>query len=34
MPLPVGYRVSDGVDAAQSMLALAGFLENPVRVLV
>ena len=28
------HRVSDGAEAAQFMQALAGFLENPVRMLV
>jgi pyruvate dehydrogenase E2 component (dihydrolipoamide acetyltransferase) len=30
----VDHRVSDGAEAAQFMQALAGFLENPVRMLV
>lgn len=30
----VDHRVSDGAEAAQFMRALAGFLENPVRMLV
>ena len=32
--LSVDHRVSDGAEAAQFMQALAGFLENPVRMLV
>ncbi|RJP54622.1 MAG: hypothetical protein C4557_02760 [Anaerolineaceae bacterium] len=28
------HRVSDGAEAAQFMQKLAGFLENPVRMLV
>jgi len=32
--ISVDHRVSDGAEAAQFMQALAGFLENPVRVLV
>jgi len=32
--ISVDHRVSDGAKAAQFMQALAGFLENPVRVLV
>jgi len=34
IPLSVDHRVSDGAEAAQFMQALAGFLENPVRMLV
>jgi len=30
----VDHRISDGAEAAQFMQALAGFLENPVRMLV
>ncbi len=30
----VDHRVSDGAEAAQFMLALARFLENPIRMLV
>ena len=32
--ISVDHRVSDGAEAAQFMQALAGFLENPVRMLV
>jgi pyruvate dehydrogenase E2 component (dihydrolipoamide acetyltransferase) len=32
--LSVDHRVSDGAEAAQFMQALAGYLENPVRMLV
>jgi pyruvate dehydrogenase E2 component (dihydrolipoamide acetyltransferase) len=32
--ISVDHRVSDGVEAAQFMQTLAGFLENPVRMLV
>jgi pyruvate dehydrogenase E2 component (dihydrolipoamide acetyltransferase) len=32
--ISVDHRVSDGAEAAQFMQALAGFLENPVRILV
>ena len=32
--ISVTHRVSDGAEAAQFMQALAGFLENPVRMLV
>jgi pyruvate dehydrogenase E2 component (dihydrolipoamide acetyltransferase) len=32
--ISVDHRVSDGVEAAKFMQALAGFLENPVRMLV
>ena len=32
--LSVDHRISDGAEAAQFMQALAGFLENPVRMLV
>jgi pyruvate dehydrogenase E2 component (dihydrolipoamide acetyltransferase) len=32
--ISVDHRVSDGTEAAQFMQALAGFLENPVRMLV
>ena len=32
--ISVDHRVSDGAEAAQLMQALAGFLENPVRMLV
>ncbi|HEY5269080.1 MAG TPA: dihydrolipoamide acetyltransferase family protein [Anaerolineales bacterium] len=32
--ISVDHRVSDGVEAARFMQALAGFLENPVRMLV
>jgi len=32
--LSVDHRISDGAEAAQYMQALAGFLENPVRMLV
>ena len=32
--ISVDHRISDGVEAAQFMQALAGFLENPVRMLV
>jgi pyruvate dehydrogenase E2 component (dihydrolipoamide acetyltransferase) len=32
--ISVDHRVSDGAEAAQFMQALAGFLENPVRLLV
>ncbi len=32
--ISVDQRVSDGAEAAQFMQALAGFLENPVRMLV
>jgi pyruvate dehydrogenase E2 component (dihydrolipoamide acetyltransferase) len=32
--ISVDHRVSDGAEAAQFMKALAGFLENPVRMLV
>ena len=32
--LSVDHRVSDGAEAAQFMQVLAGFLENPVRILV
>ncbi len=32
--ISVDHRISDGAEAAQFMQALAGFLENPVRMLV
>ncbi|MBK7317977.1 dihydrolipoamide acetyltransferase family protein [Candidatus Villigracilis affinis] len=32
--ISVDHRVSDGAEAAQFMQALAGFLENPIRMLV
>lgn len=32
--ISVDHRVSDGAEAAQFMQAMAGFLENPVRMLV
>jgi pyruvate dehydrogenase E2 component (dihydrolipoamide acetyltransferase) len=32
--LSVDHRVSDGAEGARFMQALAGFLENPVRMLV
>jgi pyruvate dehydrogenase E2 component (dihydrolipoamide acetyltransferase) len=32
--ISVDHRVSDGAEAAQFMQALAGFLENPVRMLM
>jgi pyruvate dehydrogenase E2 component (dihydrolipoamide acetyltransferase) len=32
--ISVDHRVSDGAEAAQFMQALAGFIENPVRMLV
>jgi pyruvate dehydrogenase E2 component (dihydrolipoamide acetyltransferase) len=32
--ISVDHRVSDGAEAAQFMQTLAGFLENPVRMLV
>jgi pyruvate dehydrogenase E2 component (dihydrolipoamide acetyltransferase) len=32
--ISVDRRVSDGCESAQFMQALAGFLENPVRMLV
>ncbi|HEX9331617.1 MAG TPA: 2-oxo acid dehydrogenase subunit E2, partial [Anaerolineales bacterium] len=32
--ISVDHRVSDGAEAARFMQALAGFLENPVRMLV
>ncbi|HXD08599.1 MAG TPA: dihydrolipoamide acetyltransferase family protein [Anaerolineales bacterium] len=32
--ISVDHRISDGAEAAQCMQALAGFLENPVRMLV
>jgi len=32
--ISVDQRVSDGAEAAQFMQALAGYLENPVRMLV
>jgi pyruvate/2-oxoglutarate dehydrogenase complex dihydrolipoamide acyltransferase (E2) component len=32
--ISVDYRVSDVVEAAQFMLTLAAYLENPVRMLV
>jgi len=32
--ISVDHRVSDGAEAVQFMQALAGFLENPVRMLV
>ncbi len=32
--ISVDHRVSDGAEAAQFMQALAGFLENPVRMLI
>lgn len=32
--ISVDHRISDGVEAAQFMQALAGFLENPFRMLV
>jgi pyruvate dehydrogenase E2 component (dihydrolipoamide acetyltransferase) len=32
--ISVDHRVSDGAEAAQFMQALAGFLENPVRMMV
>ena len=32
--ISVDHRVSDGAEAAQFMQALAGFLENPVRILI
>ncbi len=32
--LSVDHRASDGAEAAQFMQALAGFIENPVRMLV
>jgi pyruvate dehydrogenase E2 component (dihydrolipoamide acetyltransferase) len=32
--ISVDHRVSDGAEAAKFMQALAGFLENPVRMLV
>jgi len=32
--ISVEHRVSDGAEAAQFMQVLAGFLENPVRMLV
>ncbi len=32
--ISVDHRVSDGAEAAQFMQALAGFLENPLRMLV
>jgi pyruvate dehydrogenase E2 component (dihydrolipoamide acetyltransferase) len=30
--ISVDHRVNDGAEAAQFMQALAGFLENPVRM--
>ena len=32
--ISVDHRISDGAEAAQFMQALAGFLENPVRMLI
>ena len=32
--ISVDHRISDGAEAAQFMQALAGYLENPVRMLV
>ncbi|MDL1912549.1 hypothetical protein FBQ81_17960 [Chloroflexi bacterium CFX6] len=32
--ISVNHHVSDGAEAAQFMQALAGFLENPARMLV
>ncbi len=32
--ISVDHRVSDGAEAAQFMQAPAGFLDNPVRMLV
>jgi hypothetical protein len=32
--LSVDHRISDGAEAAQFMQALAGFLENPARLLI
>ena len=32
--ISVDHRVGDGAEVAQFMMALAGFLENPVRMLV
>jgi pyruvate dehydrogenase E2 component (dihydrolipoamide acetyltransferase) len=32
--ISVDHRISNGAEAAQFMQMLAGFLENPVRMLV
>jgi pyruvate dehydrogenase E2 component (dihydrolipoamide acetyltransferase) len=32
--ISVDHRVSDGAEAARFMQALAGFLENPIRMLI
>jgi pyruvate dehydrogenase E2 component (dihydrolipoamide acetyltransferase) len=32
--ISVDHRISDGAEAAQFMQALAGFLENPARLLI
>jgi pyruvate dehydrogenase E2 component (dihydrolipoamide acetyltransferase) len=32
--ISVDHRISDGAEAAQFMQALAGFIENPARLLI